>query len=64
MRARSYLAVLALPLAISMGAVRGQRPATARLATPVLPDTPYRYADAALRLPDHFTTDSPDRSEE
>lgn len=52
--------MLALPLAISMGAVRGQRPATARLATPVLPDTPYRYADAALRLPDHFTTDSPD----
>ncbi|MDP6579122.1 MAG: cytochrome c peroxidase [Vicinamibacterales bacterium] len=60
MSARSLLAVVALPLAFSLGAERVQRPTPARLTTPALPDTPYRYADTALSLPDHFSADGPD----
>ena len=38
----------------------GQTPAPERLPTPVLPDTPYRYADADLTLPAHFTSGGTD----
>ena len=52
--------MLALPLVLNVGAVRAQSPLTARLPTPVLPDTPYAYTDADLALPAHFTTGGPD----
>lgn len=58
--ARTYVALLAWPLVLYVGAVRAQSPLTARLPTPVLPDTPYEYTDADLTRPAHFTADGPD----
>ena len=40
--------------------VRAQTPSTARLESPALPDTPYRYADTDRPLPAHFTATGPD----
>ena len=48
-----------LTLGLCVGIVQGQ-PSPARLPSPSLPDPPYRYADADLRLPAHFTTGGPD----
>ena len=43
-----------------MEVVRGQAPEPGRPPTPVLPDTPYRYADANIALPAHFSAGGPD----
>ena len=43
-----------------MEAVRGQTPEPARALTPVLPDTPYQYADTNITLPAHFSAGGPD----
>ena len=60
MNARTYLASLAVPLVFWVGSERTQLPSPARLPTPVLPETPYRYADANLVLPAYFTAGGPD----
>ena len=54
------MGLLALSLVLCVGLVRTQSPSTAPLPTPVLPETPYRYADADLMLPTHFTAGGPD----
>ena len=51
----AFVAPVALPLLLVVGAAHGQDPAPARLAVPVLPDTPYRYAETDLTLPAHFS---------
>ncbi len=60
MDARTYLALLALPLVFCVGVERGQSRSAALLATPVLPEPPYRYADPEVSLPAHFTAGGPD----
>ena len=60
LRVRAIAVVLVLAIAGSSGIALGQTPEPGRRQTPVLPDPPYRYADARRPLPAHFLARGPD----